>query len=84
MIKKPVTKLKITKNKRIADKDNMFTYMFEWINGYTLVWKEILKIQADQMMLPVETYNLDDIISHKISCCMTIDPATLEIETIEL
>jgi hypothetical protein len=84
MIKKTVTLLKITKNKRVADRDNMFTYMFEWINGDVLVWKEIRKISADELMLPLENYDVEEIILHKQECCMLIDRESLIIETVEL
>lgn len=84
MIKHTVTKLKITKNKRTTDKDNMFTYMFTFINDETVVWKEILKISADEMMLPVENYDVEEIIAHKQKCCMIIDRETLIIETVEV
>ena len=79
-----VTKLKIYKNKRVADRDNLFNYVFEWISGDTVVWKETMKMSADELMQPIESYNLDDIIKHKQECCMVIDPATLIIETIEI
>ena len=44
-----VTKLKIYKNKRVADRDNLFNYVFEWISGDTVVWKETLKMSADEL-----------------------------------
>jgi hypothetical protein len=84
MIKKTVTSLKITKNKRVANRDNMFTYMFEWINGDVVVWKEIRKISSDEMMLPLEIYDIEELIAHKQECCMLIDRASFIIETVEV
>jgi len=84
MIKQPVNKLKITKNKTTTDKDNMFTYMFTYLNNDVVVWKEIRKIPSDEMMLPVENFNVEEIIAHKQQCCMTIDRESLVIETVEV
>ena len=79
-----VTKLKIYKNKRVADRDNLFNYVFEWISGDTVVWKETLKMSADELMQPVESYNIDDIVAHKQKCCMNIDLADFTVENIEI
>lgn len=84
MIKKSVNRLVITKNKRTTDKDNLFTYMFEWKNNDDIIWKELLKISADEMLLPVENYDIEEIIAHKQQCCMNIDRESLVIENVEI
>lgn len=84
MIKNTVTKLVITKNKRIADSSNMFSYAFEYFNEDVSVWREILKMPADDLMRPTETYNINEIITHKQHCCMNIDLETFVVEEVEV
>jgi hypothetical protein len=78
MIKKDCDTLRIVKNKRVMDRDKSFNYIFEWRNGNTLVIKEIIKVMANEYYLPVEQYDIADMIEHKKHCCLNIDQITVE------
>jgi uncharacterized Fe-S cluster-containing protein len=80
----PVTKLIIRKNKRVVDRDNHFTYVFDWYSGDQLVYREPRKMNCDELMMPVELYDLDEVLAHKIECCMNIDLKTFIIEEVEV
>lgn len=82
MNKKKVDKLKITKNKKTTDNNGQFNYVFDWLDGEELVLQEVKKIMADIYNLPIEDFNLEDIIDHKKYCCMDIE--TLNIEEVEI
>jgi len=79
-----VTKLIIRKNKRVVDRDNHFTYVFEWYSGDEIIYREPRKINSDDAMTPMEIYDIDEIIAHKVECCMNIDPKTFVVEEIEI
>lgn len=82
MNKKKVDTLKITKNKKSTDANGQFNYVFDWFDGDELVFQEVRKIMADIYNLPVEDFNLEDIIDHKKHCCMNIE--TLNIQEVEI
>ena len=82
--KKVATKLVIKKNKRVLDKNDQFNYVFEWSNNNQIVMKEVLKIASDEYNLPIEDYDLNDIILHKIDCCLTIDRSSFVVQEVEL
>jgi hypothetical protein len=79
-----VTKLVILKNKRILGADNHFVYAFDWYSGDEKVYRELKKVQADELLLPDERYNLEELIAHKIECSMDINRETLIIEEIDV
>lgn len=83
-MKKQVSKLIVYKNKTDADKDGMLTYKFEWVDGDNIVMSELLKIQLDEFKIPIESYDLDAMITHKQHCCLEIDTNTFAVEIIEL
>jgi len=83
-MKKPCNKLKIIKNKKSIDLNGHFDYMFEWYNNKKLLFEELKKIQADDHNLPIENYDLKEIIEHKQYCCFEIDTKNIIIEQIEL
>lgn len=82
MKKKNVNKLKIVKNKKSTDSSGMFNYVFEWFDEDEMVLQEVKKIMADIYNMPVENFNLEEIIKHKKDCCLIIDD--LNIEEVEL
>tara|TARA_B100000686_G_scaffold77854_1_gene83880 strand:+ start:1347 stop:1628 length:282 start_codon:yes stop_codon:yes gene_type:complete len=63
------SKLKLVKNKRVAIPQNnnafAFRYIFEWYNGTTKVNSEKILIPADEYLLPVEDYDMDEILEQK-------------------
>jgi|688.fasta_scaffold01939_22 hypothetical protein len=81
-MKKPCNRLKIAKNKIDVDSEGMFTYIFEWYNNEKLMIQEPYKIQSDNYGLPIENYNINEMIEHKQYCCLEIDSNTLKIEEI--
>jgi hypothetical protein len=82
--KQPCDKLKITKNQRIVDASNLYTYKFEWMNGDNIIYSEIRKIDTDEMNLPRETYLIDELVDHKINCCLDIDKSTFTVEEVNV
>jgi hypothetical protein len=82
MKKKNVNKLKIVKNKKSTDSSGMFNYVFEWFDGDEMILQEVKKIMADIYNMPLENFDLEEIINHKKDCCMVID--ALNIEEVEL
>ena len=63
------TKLKVVKNKRVAIPQNnnvfAFRYTLDWYNGTTKVNSEKILIPADEYLLPVEDYDMDEILEQK-------------------
>ena len=82
--KKVATKLTIKKNKRVLDKNNQFNYVFEWYNGNKIVMKEIVKIASDEYNLPIEDYDVNEMIEHKEYCCLTINKSSFVVQEVEL
>lgn len=80
--KKKCNKLKIIKNKRSTDFAGMFTYVFEWYDGDQQILQEVFKLTPDIYNMPIEHYNVNEMIEHKKVCCMVID--SINIEEIEL
>ena len=79
-----INKLKIIKNKRVMNPDRHFVYKFEWYNANELVYSEMRLIQSDDMNLPEENYNIQEMVEHKNFCCATIDYNTMIFEEIEV
>ena len=76
--------MKPTVNKLILDKStgpresDHTTYYFNWYNDSTLVLSEKMWIFYNDV--PMEPYNIDDMITQRQVCCFTIvDPITVEI-----
>lgn len=82
MEKSKVSKLKIVKNKKSTDSSGMFNYVFEWYDEDQMILQEVRKIMADIYNMPVENFDLEELINHKKDCCMIIDD--LNIEEVEL
>jgi hypothetical protein len=82
--KKPATRLVIKKNKRVVDSQNHFTYRFEWYNNDQLLYREIRKLNTDDFMTPIEDYDVDELIDHKIICCLIIDKTTFVVDEEEI
>lgn len=83
-VKSNATKLIIKKNKRVLDKNDQFNYVFEWYDNETLVMKELIKLESDEYNMPVESYDVNDLIAHKRDCCLTINPSTFVVENVDL
>lgn len=83
-VKSISNKLVIKKNKRVLDNNNQFNYVFEWYDNQTIVMKEILKISANEYNLPEESYDINELIDHKIDCCLDIDKSNFVVETVDL
>jgi hypothetical protein len=47
--------VKITKNKTVVDKDNLFTYVYEFFHNGEFVKKDIIKIPPTDYMTPDES-----------------------------
>jgi hypothetical protein len=77
-----INKLIITKNTKLVDSNNLFTYKFQWYNDTDLVLSEIRKVESDEMMTPKETYDVEELKEHKISSGFEID--SLEVETVTI
>lgn len=75
-------KLIITKNTKIVDSNNLFTYKFEWCDGDMVQYTEIRKIESDEMIQPKETYDVNELKEHKIASGWDIED--LSVETIVL
>lgn len=73
MIKKQCNFLKIVKNKRTIGLDGKFNYVFEWCYDDTILIKEVYKISLNEYNLPIENYDLNEMIEHKNHCCLIID-----------
>lgn len=81
----PAVKLVIKKNRRVISADNHFSYLFEWYNkDNELILKEPRKVQADELMLPKETHDLEAHIAQKIQLGIVADRETLIIEEIDV
>jgi len=79
-----VNRLKIIKNIRVITSDRHFVYKFEWYNNDDLLLFEIRQIQASDLNLPLESYNIQELVNHKNLCCFSIDINTLFIEEVEV
>lgn len=79
-----VNRLKITKNTRVLTSERHFVYKFEWYNNDDLLLFEIRQIQASDVNLPIESYEIQELAAHKNICCFTIDINTLLIEEVEV
>jgi hypothetical protein len=77
-----INKLIITKNTKVVDSNNLFTYKFQWLNDGENVVTEIRKIESDDMMQPKETYDVEDLKEHKISSGFEITDLAVETITI--
>lgn len=75
-------KLIITKNERTVDSNNLFTYKFQWCNDAEVMFTELRKIESDEMMLPKETYSIDELKEHKIKSGWTITDLAVETITV--
>jgi hypothetical protein len=83
--KNPAVKLVIKKNRRVVGIDNHFSYLFEWFNkDNELILKEPRKVQADELLLPNETYDLEAHIAQKIQLGIVADREILIIEEIDV
>lgn len=72
-----VNKLILDKSTGPRDSDHT-TYYFNWYNNDTLVLSEKMWIFYNDV--PMEQYNIDDMIEHRKGCCLTfIEPVTVEI-----
>lgn len=76
--------MKPTVNKLILDKStgpnetDHTTYYFNWYYDDTLVLSEKMWIFYND--IPMEQYNIDDMIEHRKGCCLTfIEPITVEV-----
>ena len=76
--------MKPTVNKLILDKStgpresDHTTYYFNWYNDSTLVLSEKMWIFYNDV--PMEQYNIDDMIEQRQVCCFTVvEPITVEI-----
>jgi hypothetical protein len=78
MIKKKVNKLKITKNKKATDSNGQFSYVFDWYNDDEMVLQEVRKLMADIYNIPIENFDIADLIDHKKHCCMDIEAINIE------
>jgi hypothetical protein len=54
------------------------------MNGDNIIYSEIRKIDTDEMNLPRETYLIDELVDHKINCCLDIDKATFTVEEVNV
>jgi hypothetical protein len=79
-----VNKLKIIKNTRVLTSERHFVYKFEWYNNDTLLLSELRQIQASELNLPMESYEIQELVEHKNICCFTIDINTLLIDEVEV
>lgn len=77
-MKPTATRLLIRKNNDIDTHDQV-TYRFEWYDGQNLLFREILKLDTADGS-PVEHYDINNMIDHKIHCCLTIDKTTFTVE----
>ena len=76
--------MKPTVNKLVLDKssgpkeNDHTTYYFNWYNTDALILSEKMWIFYNDV--PMEPYNIDDMIEQRKICCFTIvDPITVEI-----
>lgn len=76
--------MKPTVNKLILDKStgpresDHTTYYFNWYNDSTLVLSEKMWIFYNDV--PMEQYNIDDMITQRKVCCFTVvEPITVEV-----
>jgi hypothetical protein len=76
--------MKPTVNKLILDKStgpresDHTTYYFNWYNDSTLVLSEKMWIFYNDV--PMEQYNIDDMIEQRQVCCFTVvEPITVEV-----
>lgn len=83
-MKPVVNKLKIIKNTRVLTSERHFVYKFEWYYNDTLLLSELRQIQASDLNLPIESYEIQELVAHKNTCCFTIDINTLLIEEVEV
>lgn len=83
-MKKNVNKLLIIKDLKSTDTTKMFSYVFNWMDGEEVIISEIKKIHKDSFGNPVEDYILDDLVNHKINCCLNINIENFIIETLIL
>lgn len=81
------TKLKVVKNKRVAIPQNnnvfAFRYTLDWYNGTTKVNSEKILIPADEYLLPVEDYDMDEILEQKKGAGVTFEEG-FAIEEVEV
>lgn len=47
--------VKITKNKTVVDKDNLFTYVYEFFHEGEFIKKDIIKVPPTDFMTPDES-----------------------------
>lgn len=78
-----IDKIIITKNNKIVDSDNMFTWKFEFLYNNESMMSEIIKINSNDIGMPKE-FNIVEFLNHKIVCCMDFNIDTIEIEQVEV
>ena len=79
---KNCNKLTIVKNQRVLNSSNQFKYTFEWKYDDKILIKESICLPADDYNLPIENYNIDELIEHKKHCCLEIEDIIVEEITI--
>jgi hypothetical protein len=75
-------KLQVIKYLNSLNADRHFTYQFRWMLDDLVVTENAMLIQCDDNNQPMEIYNTEDMIDHKIYCCLDIDKNNFIFEVI--
>ena len=81
-MKRQSNKLQVIKYLNNLNADRHFTYMFRWMLDDVVVTENTMLIQCDDHHQPMEIYNTNDMIDHKIYCCLDIDKNNFTLEEI--
>jgi hypothetical protein len=81
-MKSNANKLIIVKNGHFVDEYRMFTYTFKWYLDDEIIMQETRKIDIDEQGLPIERYSIDELVNHKIDCCLDIDKDNFTVEEV--
>lgn len=78
-----IDKIIISKNNRVVDSNNLFTWKIEYLYNNEVLTSEIIKIDSDDTGIS-KGMNINEFLNHKLVCCMEFDLDTIEIEELEL
>ena len=81
-MKQQSNKLQVIKYLNSLNADRHFTYKFRWMLDDVIVTENTMLIQCDDNNKPIEIYNTDDMIDHKIYCCLDIDKSNFIVEEV--